>query len=49
MSRRYDNAPIGNTCPMIDTVIAFIEGVKWNLEDEDEAELSEQSKEALKN
>ncbi len=30
MGRNYDNAPIGNTCPMIDEVISGINSVDWS-------------------
>jgi len=44
MGRYTDNAPIDNTCPKIDSVISFIKGIGWNLEDEDELLLSKESK-----
>lgn len=44
MSRYSDNAPIKNTCPMINEVISILEYPVWNLEDEDEADLAERSK-----
>lgn len=47
MGRYTDNAPIGNTCPKIDSVISFINGIKWDLEDEDEEILSRESKEII--
>lgn len=47
MGRYNDNAPIGNTCPIINEVVSFIEGIDWDLTNEDEQDLSEKSKLAL--
>ncbi len=30
MGRNKDNAPVGNTCPMIDEVISAIESADWS-------------------
>lgn len=35
MARYNDNAPIGNTCPMIDEVIAFIEHLRFEHSNDD--------------
>lgn len=42
-----DNAPIGHTCPKIDQVISFLEKIEWDLEDEEENELSIECKEMV--
>jgi predicted RNase H-like nuclease (RuvC/YqgF family) len=47
MARYRDNAPIGHTCPKIDQVISFLEKIEWNLEDEDEKDLSIECKEMV--
>lgn len=44
MGRNDDYAPIGNTCPMIDEVKGFLELIDWDMDDEDEVELSKQCK-----
>lgn len=48
MGRRNDNAPIGNTCPIIDEVIGIIEDPIWDEENEDELHLKNRFSEALK-
>lgn len=40
MARNIDNAPIGHTCPKINQVISFLEKIDWNLEDDNEKDLS---------
>jgi predicted RNase H-like nuclease (RuvC/YqgF family) len=47
MARNRDNAPIGYTCPKIDQVISFLEKIDWDLEDEDEKDLSIECKEII--
>ena len=47
MARYRDNAPVGYTCPMIDQVISFLEKIDWNLEDEEENDLSIECKEMV--
>lgn len=47
MARNRDNAPIGHTCQKIDQVISFLEKIDWNLEDEDEKDLSIECKEIV--
>ena len=42
-----DNAPIGHTCPKIDQVINFLEKIDWDLEDDEENELSIECKEMI--
>ena len=44
MARYSDNAPIGHTCPMIDSVISFINSVEWS---EEEKDLEDESEKAL--
>lgn len=44
MGRYTDYAPIGNTCPMIDEVVSFLNGIQWN---EEEADLKSQAIQAL--
>jgi FtsZ-binding cell division protein ZapB len=48
MARNDDHAPIGNTCPMINEVISYIEGIDWNLDDENESKLNDDGIEAVK-
>lgn len=47
MGRNRDNAPIGHTCPKIDQVISFLEKIDWDLEDEEEKDLSIECKEMV--
>ena len=47
MGRHDDNAPIGNTCPKIDTVIRFLEKIDWDLDNEDEKYLDDECKEIV--
>ncbi len=47
MGRYTDQAPVGNTCPIIDEVIAFLENIEFNLDDEDESDLDVGRKHSL--
>ena len=38
-NRNRDDAPIGHTCPKIDQVIAFLDKIEWDVDNEDEENL----------
>ena len=47
MARYIDNAPVGHTCPKIDQVIGFLQKIDWDLNDENEKDLSIECKEMI--
>jgi len=47
MARITDYAPIGNTCPIIDTVINWIESIDWDENNDEQTEYKIQSKEIV--
>jgi predicted nucleic acid-binding Zn-ribbon protein len=47
MGYKRDNAPVGHTCPLIDSVIDFLSDIEWDLGDDNERDLAERSSIAL--
>lgn len=43
---RYDNAPIGNTCPIIDEALSLMD-ISWDLDNEDESDCAKNLTKAM--